>query len=414
MDRVPCHAWCPRFFKLASVGLGEFISMDVQSENQEKMDEARILLSIPFLSETNRVINVSIKGRVFKVKIVEECHCWPSFHQLTDEDDEDGSDVTSPPGTPNSDTVKVTVHDLSDYSIDSDEVLKSVRNDGTSSFPEIDEEYEPFHTSFLDKERGSDNVEIDNHAEVGTTQEFNNVGDQIQTITEKQNDQLGVGFAGVEKCFDGPRDKVGQDNKGMEMNSNQEKDMSRGPVISEAHKSFTFDVNIHEMQPDFLIQSSGTGPENEPGQDAIIPQKVISPETQNNRGAIREKLKEKSAILSISEEERGNPKKQEKLSKRAIKKAELVRLGEFLSDMASDEERGEDIWRQGNVQHRDTREEERGAERKEAEITWEIGKTLGLMFEGNENQMVERIVTLKWGEDESRVGIKETVVGKNQ
>lgn len=82
--------------------------------------------------------------------------------------------------------------------------------------------------------------------------------------------------------------------------------------------------------------------------------------------------------------------------------------------MASDEERGEDIWRQGNVQHRDTREEERGAERKEAEITWEIGKTLGLMFEGNENQMVERIVTLKWGEDESRVGIKETVVGKNQ
>lgn len=290
--------------------------MDIQSENQEKMDEARILLSIPFLSETNRVINVSIKGRVFKVKIVEECHCWPSFHQLTDEDDEDGSDVTSPPGTPNSDTVIATIHDLSDYSTDSDEVLKSMRNDGTSSFPEIDEEYEPFHTSFLDKERGSDNVEIDNHAEVGTTQEFNNVGDQIQKITEKQNDQLGVGFAGVEKCFDGPRDKVGQDNKGMEMNSNQKKDMSRGLVISEAHKSFTFNVNIHEMQcssllsikPDFLIQSSGTGPENEPGQDAIIPQKVISPETQNDRGAIREKLKEKSAILSISEEERGNPK----------------------------------------------------------------------------------------------------------
>lgn len=71
---------------------------------------ATVLFSIPYL---NDISQVEIMGRIFKIKIIEECWCVSNNHQEIEEEDNDAeSDVSISPATPNSDTVKAMAQDL--------------------------------------------------------------------------------------------------------------------------------------------------------------------------------------------------------------------------------------------------------------------------------------------------------------
>lgn len=71
---VPLHAWCNRFLRLASSNIGTFIKLDTPTENRERLDIARVLVSVSFFNDINIVFQTRINGQVFKIKVMEEVH----------------------------------------------------------------------------------------------------------------------------------------------------------------------------------------------------------------------------------------------------------------------------------------------------------------------------------------------------
>ncbi|KAL8529901.1 hypothetical protein ACS0TY_007098 [Phlomoides rotata] len=69
---VPLHAWNHRFFRLACTDMGAFVKLDGSTDKKENLEIARVLISVPYLTEINEVISTQIDGRIFKIKIIEE------------------------------------------------------------------------------------------------------------------------------------------------------------------------------------------------------------------------------------------------------------------------------------------------------------------------------------------------------
>lgn len=87
------------------------------------------------------------------------------------------------------------------------------------------------------------------------------------------------------------------------------------------------------------------------------------------------------------------------LSKRAQKKLELSRFGSFLAEMESPNDRdGADRERMvGNQEFHGN--SATGTSLCKANKTWVLGKALGLVFEGDENDIVEQIKILDSGRE---------------
>lgn len=65
---VPLHAWSDRFFRVACSKFVSFIKLDHTSENLERLDVARVLLSVSFLKEINEVLQVGIRDAYSKLR----------------------------------------------------------------------------------------------------------------------------------------------------------------------------------------------------------------------------------------------------------------------------------------------------------------------------------------------------------
>ncbi|KAL8525880.1 hypothetical protein ACS0TY_015206 [Phlomoides rotata] len=69
---IPYHACNSRFFRLASAKNGNLVRMDSSTENLERLDYARVLLSAHFCENINQTLSIKIDGHVFRIKIMEE------------------------------------------------------------------------------------------------------------------------------------------------------------------------------------------------------------------------------------------------------------------------------------------------------------------------------------------------------
>ncbi|KAL8525192.1 hypothetical protein ACS0TY_014712 [Phlomoides rotata] len=69
---VPLHAWNPRFFRLAGLEIGNLIKVDDATEKRDIFDFARVLLSVPYRTDINRIVSANIDGQIFQIKVAEE------------------------------------------------------------------------------------------------------------------------------------------------------------------------------------------------------------------------------------------------------------------------------------------------------------------------------------------------------
>ncbi|KAL8551438.1 hypothetical protein ACS0TY_000508 [Phlomoides rotata] len=69
---VPIHAWNERFFKIASSKIGAYIQVDENTKERLRLDVARVMVSVPWMSDSNIIFTANIDGKPFKIKVTEE------------------------------------------------------------------------------------------------------------------------------------------------------------------------------------------------------------------------------------------------------------------------------------------------------------------------------------------------------
>ncbi|KAL6573832.1 hypothetical protein OROHE_001374 [Orobanche hederae] len=95
---IPLHIWNMNFFNIASTRVGSIIEVDEKTKNKERLDLARIKMSVPIRYTLNKCLVIKVDGVDYRIRVVEEAS-YPWDDEEVDvyegEDTTDSEDIES-------------------------------------------------------------------------------------------------------------------------------------------------------------------------------------------------------------------------------------------------------------------------------------------------------------------------------